>query len=167
MRRALLSVFIVFHLFAVIVSPNSGSYLGYRFASAVVPYVRTLELGAEWGFFAPDPGPPPVVIEWEAVTEDGSSHRGRWPEQQSFALRDRLNRRITIARFMASEPGRAAKMLTPSICRHDRDALNVRFWRVTSSVPSLTDVRAKRRRIGDTADVERVALEGGRCGEAR
>ena len=168
MRRALLSVFVVFHLFAVLVSPNSDTYLGYRFASVVLPYVRVLELGAGWGFFAPDPGPPPAFIEWVAVKGDGSVLRGRWPdERDAFVLRDRLNRRITMGRFMATQPDRAAKMLGPSICRRDSAIAAVHFWRVTSSVPSLTDVRAGTRRIGDAVDIERVPLADGRCGNPR
>jgi hypothetical protein len=155
--KAALSVFIVFHLFCVMLAPNSMTYLGTRAQSVVGPYLTFLELASTWGFFAPDPGPPPVYIEYEAIGEDGVVVKtGTWPDKApTFFLRERHNRRIAVARFLMSDPRRIEKMLGPYYCGRIPEARSVRFWRVIEGMPNLHDVAKGTRKIGDGVGTER------------
>jgi hypothetical protein len=80
-RRALvymkfgLSVAIVFQLFCVCFAPNRNAYLRNRFSSFTDPYTNFMGLASTWSFFAPDPGPPPLYIEYEIFGKNGVSLR--------------------------------------------------------------------------------------------
>ena len=164
--RGFLSVFLVFHLLCVIIAPNKETYLGYRVAWLIEPYINSLGLSSSWSFFAPDPGPPPVFVEWELL--DKASHpleRGRWPEATDpFILRERQNRRIATARFMVFSDERTEQVMLPYLCRTHPQADAVRLWRVSLTIPSLTDVRSGRRKIGDNGGREKRWVSHSFCG---
>lgn len=155
--RLILSIFIVFHLFAILLAPNSQTYLGIQAAFFVQPYVNFLGLASQWGFFAPDPGPPPVFIEYELFGDNGSSLGTKtWPEKKSsFWLRERQNRRIAVARFLVASNERTEKMMGPYLCSQHREARSVKLWRVVGTIPNLHEVAAKKRVIGDDVGTER------------
>ncbi|MBI3543207.1 MAG: hypothetical protein HY075_08045 [Deltaproteobacteria bacterium] len=151
MASILISVFLAYHLFCVILAPNSMSYLGGRFHWVVAPYVSFFNLASQWGFFAPDPGPPPVFIEFETVGADGETlATGTWPEKgDPFFLRERQNRRIGVARFLMAANERIEKTLGPYYCKAYPAAQSVKLWRVVKGMAALTDVAEGKRTIGD------------------
>lgn len=167
LSRALLSLALVFHLFAVLLAPNKETYLGFRAAKIVEPYLNFLELGSSWNFFAPEPGPPPVFVEWELVGKRGEQlGRGQFPElPDPFTLRERQNRRIAFTRFMVFDDSRTQGVMVPWLCRNHPEAASVRVWRVIHTIPSLNDVAAGRRRIGDDVGLERRSAAHGLCPE--
>ncbi|MBI3555507.1 MAG: hypothetical protein HY074_04510 [Deltaproteobacteria bacterium] len=155
--RIALTVFLVFHLFCVILAPNSMTYLGQRCSFFVNPYVSFLEMSSQWGFFAPDPGPPPVFIEYEAMGSNGEPlASGYWPEKgDPFFLRERQNRRIGVARFLIATDDRIEKAMGPYYCRQFAKARSVRLWKVVQGMANLHDVSAGKRTIADGKGTER------------
>ena len=152
-----LSGWLVFHLFCIVLAPNSNSYLGQVSMPIVSPYINFFELASQWGFFAPDPGPPPLFIEYELVGQDGNGYlTSTFPEHDpKYALREPQNRRVAMARFLLRAPENLKKIMGAYFCRQNKDATAVRFWRVVESIPGLSDVAAGKRRIGDGAGTER------------
>src|SRR6476469_7797231 len=92
--KAFLSLFLVFHLSAVVLAPNCQTYLGKVAAPLFEPYLNFFEFMASWSFFAPDPGPPPVFIEWESVDKNSTTlESNRWPILPNpYFFRERQNR---------------------------------------------------------------------------
>lgn len=157
--RALLSVAIVWHLAAILIAPNKDTYLALKAAPLIEPYVNFLELASSWNFFAPDPGPPPIYVEWEVLDSKlGTLERGRWPETADpYFLRERQNRRIASARFMAFSDTRTEQILLPYLCRTraGTGAHSIRLWRTVYTIPGIKEVVDGKRTIGDDVGVDR------------
>ena len=158
--KVLLSLFVVFQLFAVVLAPNKETYLGAHVAPVIEPYLNFLELASTWNFFAPDPGPPPVYVDWELLDEKGQIiGKGIMPERvDPFVLRERQNRRIALTRFLIYSDQRVEQIFAPYLCRIHPEASSVRIWRATYNTPRLSEVADGTRQIGDEADVERRSV---------
>jgi hypothetical protein len=154
--KAGLSVFILFHLFCILLAPNSDNYTGFRFGKLIQPYVFFLELTNNWNFFAPNPEPP-IYVEYELVDPDGQGYKqGMWPEEKDpFFLRDRQTRRISSADFMVNTEMHAEKMMVPYLCNLTPRPHSIRLWRVMRTVPSPQDVESGKRQIGDRVGEDR------------
>jgi hypothetical protein len=133
----------------------------------IQPYVNVFELSSGWSFFAPEPGPPPVYIEWEKLAKDGRLiETGRWPDvKDPYFFRDRQNRRIAAARYMINGDSRADRMLTPYLCAQEPKAHAIRLWRLVAGIPGLFEVTGGTRTIYDEKALERNALSMSFCDE--
>lgn len=60
--KILLSLFIVYHLMILIISPNFHSVLGKEFGFLFIKYANTLNISMPWQFFSPDPT---KIAYWE------------------------------------------------------------------------------------------------------
>ena len=158
--QILLSGFLLFHLTAILIAPNNQTYLGLQARPYIEPYLNSLELVSSWNFFAPDPGPPPMFIEYELEDAKGESvSKGRFPEfPDPFFFRERQNRLVAAAHFMIGAEGRVEKTLIPYLCANHPDAYSVRAWSLMYSIPSLQDVADGKRKIGDEIGTERKAI---------
>jgi len=166
--KAALSVWIIYHLFIVLLVPNGQGFLGRKISPWVEPYVNFFEFTNVWSFFAPEPGPPPVYIEYELIhRHDGSSQFGKWPSVRSpYSLRERQNRKIAAAEFMMSSELRAEKMMTHYLCKQNPTVGSIRLWRVMYSIPEFRDVAEGKRSIGDEVQMERKLVSHSFCEEA-
>lgn len=140
--KILISVWVVFHLLCVFITPNSLSHLGVRFQGILSPYMNTLALSNSWNFFAPEPGPPPTFLDWELINSRGEVvSTGRLPDTPDpFFLRERQNRRITLSRFLLSDTARIDRMLIPYLCRKHSEISSVRVWHTVLRVRELGDL---------------------------
>lgn len=163
--RVVLSLFLVFHLFAIILAPNRESHLTTWSAPVIEPYLDVLSLSATWNFFAPDPGPPPIFLEWELLDQKGGPvELGRVPAQQSpYFLRERQNRRLVSTRFMIFSNDRIEGIMVPYLCRDSKSVHSVRLWRVMHSIPSLSEVAEGKRKIGDEKNTDRRLVSHSYC----
>lgn len=162
-----LSAAIVFQLFCVCLAPNRNAYLRNRFSSFTDPYTNFMGLASTWSFFAPDPGPPPLYVEYEVFDKNGVSLRtGTWPSPDDhFFFSDRTLRRGAAAQFMLSHPDYAMNMLVPYFCRNDSTIGSVRVWATIYSTPSIQEVAEGKRMIGDTVNIEKKSLGYDFCSE--
>ncbi len=163
-----LTLFVLYHLYAVLLIPNSQNYLGLKSAPWVEPYVNFFEFVTAWGFFAPDPGPPPVFIDW--VIEDSYGKLldvGRWPDYpDSFFWRERQSFRVNIGRYMFTGEGRAEKMLTPYLCRQNEHAVSITLWKTyTNQIPLIDAVNQWSAHAGTAAEPNRQLLSHNFCKE--
>ena len=71
--KGLISLWICFHLLTIFVTPNRETYLGFKLSKVLEPYANSLELAANWNFFAPQPGPP-MRFEYEGVPRFSPEH---------------------------------------------------------------------------------------------
>lgn len=160
LTKGLLSVVILFQLFIVLIGPNQNTYVGQVAAPAIVPYLNALELGSSWNFFAPDPGPPPLQLEWELL---GAGNEivgtGVFPDRvDPFLIRERQNRRIALARFLFYSDERHLKIWGEYLCRMNPSAVGVRLWKTLFTIPNLFDVQSGKRRIGDDEGGTRTSI---------
>lgn len=160
-----LSALIGFHGFAVLVAPNMESYFGERTRSVVAPYIEFFELSNRWSFFAPDPGPPPVYVEYETADAGGATlTKSQWPEpEDTYLLRERQTRRIAAAEFMIQSGVRIERMMLPYLCGKSPGVASVTLWRAWNPVPSMEEVRAGTQQLHDPARVQRQLLSHSFC----
>jgi hypothetical protein len=147
-----LSLYILYHLYGVALAPNSQTYLGLRSAPFVEAYLGTFEFMSTWGFFAPEPGPPPIYVEWTLLDKNGNSlQEDRFPPSpDTFFIRERQNRRNSIVRFLSVDDTRIEKTLIPYLCRQNPGAVSVRTWRIAYSIPSPLEVTQQSRTLKDS-----------------
>jgi len=156
-----LSIVVLFQLLVVLVGPNQNTYLGQVTAPMLVPVLNALELGSSWNFFAPDPGPPPLQLEWELL---GPGNRivgtGVFPDQiDPFVIRERQNRRIALARFLFYSDERYLKIWGDYLCRTSPPEIEgVRLWKTLYTIPNLFEVQSGKRAVGDDVGMTRTSV---------
>ncbi len=163
--RLIISLWIVFHLFALVLGPNPQNYWGKTSGAVLEPYANFLGLVSTWSFFAPDPGPPPHYIEYEVYGKKQKIlAEGEFPERKNpYFFQDRQNRRVTSARFMINQWERAEKMLVPYLCRKSAGAVRVRLWQVLHPIPTLWDVEQGKKIPNDPKDADRREISSTFC----
>lgn len=167
--KVVLSLFACYHLFGVILAPNSQTYLGLKSAPFYESYLHFFEFMSNWGFFAPEPGPPPVFVEWELQDQKGNTLEiDRIPSYPDpYWIRERQNRRMALVRFMIGQDQRIEKMMVPFLCRSHPNAAAVKLWKVGYGIPSLLDVVNGKRKVGDDENKERHWVVHSFCKEVK
>jgi hypothetical protein len=165
--KAGLSLAILFQLFCVCLAPNRNAYLRSRFSSFTDPYTNVMGLASTWSFFAPEPGPPPLYINYEMFDKNGVSLRtGSWPDpKDKFFFSDRALRRGAATQFILSRPDDAVNMLIPYFCHRDPTIGSVRLWTSIYGIPPMEDVADGKRAIGDDVNLQHKALGYDFCPE--
>jgi hypothetical protein len=155
-----LSLAIVFQLFCVCFAPNRNAYLRARFSGVTDPYTSVAGLASTWSFFAPEPGPPPIYIEYELFDHTGNLLRkSTYPDpQEKLFFSDRVLRRGASTQFLLSHPNYVLAMLVPYFCNLDSNVGSVRLNSVVYGIPSIQEVADGTRSIGDEADLHRKSL---------
>lgn len=143
-RRAILSVVLLFQLAVVTIGPNKETYHGLLLAPIFEPAFNALEFGQNWSFFAPDPGPAPVRLEWEILNDHSEVLRtGFFPEEgYPYFINERQTRRVALARFFFFSDERHLNVWSSWICRSNPDASGVRLWKAEGKIPNLFKVQA-------------------------
>ena len=155
--QALLSIWAVFHVLAVLITPNRETYLGKQVASVMVPYADFLELAANWNFFAPQPGPP-LRLEFETVDREGSQLlHGFWPELDSPW------RQTTLSHFVMKDQNGGERLIGNFLCARNPGSHAVRVWRNTYGIPTIEEVASAQRKIGDESRVVRQFIGEWTC----
>ncbi len=180
--RVLASLGIVLHLCAIVLSPNRASILVTPLKAGQIPFYRSdmaeqswvdrylapLGLLSTFAYFAPDPGPGPLYLDYEIQSNLGDEiTRGSFPaDPRPYFLADRHNRRMTIAYFMVSHEGLAEQMLVPWLCRQYPDADRVRLYRRMHKLPSAYEVSTGQKPFRAVNDFERTWISSTFCGGA-
>jgi len=164
-----LNFVLVFHLMGIALAPLGMNYIGHQLGPWLEPYLRSLQLASSWGFFAPDPGPPPIYIEYELSNASGEwVETFQWPERRDpHFLRERQIWRIAASRHLMNQANGMQQMFGPHICLKHPTATQVRFYSVSEDVPALLDVQGGKRYPGDQKWMERRYLTTLNCGGSR
>lgn len=146
--KIVLSIFIVYHLAAVLILPNGSSLLGRKLARFLTPYANTLALNASWIFFSPAPTPM-FTLEYEVemadgtelhsaeVGADGEPAKFQFPPQRKDLFDDGYSRRLTLVRFFSINDERVRRNLIPYLCRSHPGARSISIRPVVERVPDL------------------------------
>ncbi len=167
-RRAILSVALLFQLAVVLIGPNKETYHGFLLAPILEPAFNALEFGPNWSFFAPDPGPAPIRLEWEIVDAKNSIVRtGYFPEDgYPYFFNERQTRRVALARFFYFADDRHLSVWASWVCRSNPDANSVRLWKAEGSIPNLFKVQAGEEEIAAPTFNERKSVGNVFCHSA-
>ncbi len=144
--KIILSFWIFFHIFAMLIMPNLSSYLGRISSRWITPYANTIGLNASWNFFSPDPAHT-MYIQYrvdflnELGEELKESITHYIPAEKNEKILNPLHKRELYAmRFFAIDPKRMRTLLAPWICRHYTGATSVEVELVVETVPVLDQV---------------------------
>jgi hypothetical protein len=169
LRRAFLSVALLFQLAIVLIGPNKETYHGFLLQPVLEPVFNIFEFGSNWSFFAPDPGPSPIRLEWEILDARGGVLRSDFFPKEGYPywINERQTRRVSLARFFYFSDERHLSVWGDWICRSNPDAKGVRLWKAIGTLPNLFDVRTGEKTIASGADYgERASVGNVFCDES-
>lgn len=166
MKRTLLSLLLIFHLFAVLVTPNARSYLYLSARPIIKPYLDALGMGHTWAFFAPEPVFTPMYLDYVVEFKSGDPLRLRFPEETNpYFFRDRYNRRMNLSHFIMNSEDNWKNMLVSHLCHQHRDVSSVKLWRISSQQPTIEMVQAGTRKMTESFDDKIEVLGSYFCAE--
>lgn len=141
--KAILSLWIVYNIFVMMVMPNIGSLFGQAVSSFVTPYANTVGLNASWNFFSPDPAHT-MYIRYTVYYQDFDGNdlkeplEGYFPEEKNQGIKNATQKRNLYAmRFMVLEPKRLRILMGPWLCKQYSGATSVEMEHVIETVPPL------------------------------
>lgn len=164
--KALVSLALLFHLFAVFVFPNPESLLSRRTSWLVFPYGNLLGLNTTWRFFSPNPVM--KVFEYEAYRYDESGdivfeQKARFPESlEAAGSRETFNRLMNFAMYGSSREESIENVLKPYFCKKFPSA-EVSFYLIDYVLPSLESARLKAGNFESMARERKVPLARADC----
>jgi hypothetical protein len=139
--KALLSVFLLYHLFTVILLPNSSSLAGRQMSRYVIPYGNLFGFNTTWQFFSPGPAPT-FFLEYEIETADSYDLPPEEPRQypdprQGYSWSESFNRRFYGMRFFALDTFRLERFFIPFLCRMHPEAEFVTVQGIFEKIPAI------------------------------
>lgn len=152
--KGVVSLWLLFHVAAVIIAPASvgpSSYLVRSAWEVVQPYLQVLYLNHGYHFFAPEPSGS-TLLAFEARRADGTVVRGRIPNR---GIKPRLlyHRHFMLTEHMNLAPPELRDRWFGSYARHlghKYGAVRVGLTRLSHELPSMEMVR-KGVRLDDPA----------------
>lgn len=141
-----LNVWLVFHLFAIVVAPASVSPSSSLVRSgweACKPYLQLLHLNHGYHFFAPEPAAS-TLVGYTAYREDGTIVSGRIPDREIYP-RLLYHRHFMLTEFLTFAPAEQRELVyrtyAGQLCERF-DADRVGLARVTHYLPLAEAVLA-------------------------
>jgi hypothetical protein len=139
--KVLLSLFVVYHIAAVLLMPNPDSFLTQEIGFLFRGYASTLGLNTPWRFFSPEPSSH-VYFEYDLMPEGAEGGAHRWPPASRRGyLADNYMRLIYNSRFVTSSPERIEKFLIPWLCRLHPGTEEVSLRTLSEELVSLQKAR--------------------------
>ena len=141
--KALLSIWLVYHLFCIVILPNGASFLGRYFESYILPYANSIGINSTWNFYSPDPAHTmyfsyTVYFENEQGEEIKPPLEQFLPPEKNQIVVDSSKRRLLYAmRYLALDQKRMQTLLAPWICRENTGASRVSIHHVIERIPTL------------------------------
>ena len=141
----LLNLWLVFHLFAIVVCPASvepSSRLCQSGFQLVAPYLHALFLDHGFHYFAPDPGAS-TLVSYDLQFADGSTKTGKFPDPAMFP-RLRYHRSFMLSEFLGND-GRdellplIERSFARCLCKQN-GAIGVKLTQIIHDTPSIDDV---------------------------
>lgn len=144
--KALLSFWIVYNIFTMLVMPNIGAYFGRMSSRFIIPYANTVGLNASWNFFSPDPAHT-MYLHYMINYADKEGNptkdpvEGYFPPEKNQGITATTRKReLYVMRFMVIDPKRLKVFMGPWLCRQYPGATSVDMEHVIETVPMLDQV---------------------------
>lgn len=140
---AVFSIFIVFQLTVIVISPNGASAPGRALSWLLQPYGAALGLNTPWNFFSPDPAHTMYLrlqLHWQ--NEDGSFARDSeelfFPRARDLREMDLSKRRELYAmRYLMLDPRRVEALFGPWVCARFKGLSNLSVEHIVQPIPDL------------------------------
>lgn len=147
--KSILSVFIVYHLLAILILPMGKGLLIRELGRHFYTYANIFGFNTTWQFFSP--GPSPIFyLEYTFTYPEGdddsfeTSEPQLLPEKRTgFGVSDFYSRRLYSMRFLSLDEGRLEKYMAPWLCRKDPRAESVTIRQ------KFAEIQAVERHRGD------------------
>lgn len=137
--KALLSLFILFQISAMLVLANNSSFLARQTEKIYFPWGNLIGLNTTWNFFSPDPAHTMyfrIVLRYEDPEKD--SVEFYIPEETDRISLESSKRRFLYAvRYMLLSPDRIQNFLGPYYCRLYEGIEAVTIEPIFEMIPSL------------------------------
>jgi hypothetical protein len=141
--KILLSFWIVYTIFMMLVMPNLGSYLGRSSSRYITPYANSVGLNANWNFFSPDPAPT-MYIQFRIHFLDSEGYQtkdsvdGFFPAEKNRRISSIFRQReLYVMRYMLIDPKRLKTFMGPWLCRQYPGATSVEMEHVVETIANL------------------------------
>ena len=143
--RRLASLFLAFHVAAIIVAPASVEPTSPFWLSGweiVRPYAQMVFLDQGWNFFSPEPGPS-TLISFHAKTDDGEVINRRLPNKE---IQPRLlyHRHFMVTSYMGYQAEEDQELICEGFLSHIKAKYNteeVEFTKWVHLLPSQDHIR--------------------------
>ena len=122
--KAVLSVFLVYHLLAILILPMGKGLLIRDLGRHFYTYANVFGLNTTWQFFSP--GPSPIFyleysFTYPEVEGDDNSFEMSEPQllpekRNGFGVSDFYSRRLYSMRFLSLDDGRMENYMAPWLC---------------------------------------------------
>ena len=116
--KLLVSVFIVYHLLMVFISPNKLSMIHEKLMPYFISYAHTLAMDVGWSFYAPNPYSY-FYFEYEVIYKNDRVNTFRWPPSRKESKKNIFSYNRLISHtlfFMLSGARNVRKHLLPYLC---------------------------------------------------
>ncbi|MGZ3817133.1 MAG: hypothetical protein ACXVCA_08220 [Bdellovibrio sp.] len=168
--KGVLSLWIVYNIFTMLVMPNVGAYFGRMTSKFIAPYANTVGLNASWNFFSPDPAHT-MYLRYTVFFTDADGNEVKEPIENYFPAEKNkgvhsLSRKrdLYAMRFMIIEPTRLQNLMGPWLCRQYEGASSVQMEHVVETVPLLDQaVTLKDEMVQDLSQEVQVNRETHSC----
>jgi len=141
--KTLLSIWILYHLFVVIIMSNGSSYLARFFQRAITPYANQTGFNTSWNFFSPDPAHT-MYLRYTVNfnNENGDTIKepieGFFPTLKNVGVFDvRERRELYLMHYFILPQERLERFFVPAICRQYPGATSVYVDFVIESIAPL------------------------------
>jgi hypothetical protein len=142
--RILISIFIVYHLIAVMLYPNPFSILSRDFSGLFNSYGNLLALNTTWQFFSPNPGAI-KYINYDVIKEqdaDFNISTFQFPPQDDKHLwKDNKGRLFYFTVRMISSSQNMSQFLIPFLCRKHSDADSIVIKAIEKNIPNIESAK--------------------------
>ena len=142
--KILLSFWIVYNIFAMMVMPNIGSYFGRITSRFLGPYANAVGLNAGWNFFSPEPAHPmylKIVINYpdnsDGTPQESVETTYPPPETEESVPSLTRKREWAVMRFMVLDSKKLRLLMGPWLCKQYPGANSVDMEHVVDTIPLL------------------------------
>lgn len=161
-----LSIYIVYHLTAIIILPNSESVLGRWLSPYLTVYANNLGLNASWRFYSPDPVPY-LYFEYEPMYEadvEREFETLHWPPRnRDEFLHDNYLRLTCHSQSSSVTADLSKRFLVPWLCRRHPDAYAISVRPIWEEVPTIERAGIEQRDFAHMVETRSMAPEQYEC----
>ncbi|MCB0407118.1 MAG: hypothetical protein KDD34_02875 [Bdellovibrionales bacterium] len=167
LAQLIFSLFLVYHLMAILIMPNPGSYVERHFGFLFYGYTSTLGINTPWQFFSPNPATK-MFYEYEIIENEGSdslTQTYRWPPEKNHTnmIGANYKRLIYHSWYTTSSEERKSKFLMNYLCRKHPSAISISLKSFSEKVPPMERFRFDKLSLAKAREYKSWSIESFDC----